>query len=542
MATVIPSYTNTSAHDGERQTLEQLRCELPDDYVVFHNIDWMHRGTHKFENGEIDFIVMAPSGKLLLIEQKNGFIDEVDGDLQKHYEDKDKSIVAQMRRSYWGLTQRLKDTMGSTYVFVESILFCPDHDIVHVPAKLALQAIVDKSQAKHLSDIVRKILGEYDEDTGKCERITQFLAGELSLVISPTSSSQLNQNLYVHDADRLYEHFANWQVHPYRVRVTGGAGSGKTYLAERHFAACIAASKTPLYVCFNRPLAEMMKARMPSGGVVSNVHQLLYQALPWPANTKHDNNSFDAYFLNASSTPHAFHQHFDAIIVDEGQDITKPAWQFITSCLKPDASLLWLEDSDQALFTSAQTQIDFTATVALDANYRNPQKIAKHAQLLTGIHKELVSRNPIAGEEPKYHPLKKGEAMTDERLQSLLSERIQSALDAGFSYDEMVILSLRSKAKSSCTELENIGGHPLKHFSSVDADSGLSQFIGDGILCDSVLRFKGCQAAVVFVVDSETTAWTEAFSRRLYCAMTRSVGRLEVFLDSQTEELMMARL
>ena len=542
MATVIPNYTDTSANDGERQTLEQLRCELPDTYVVFHNIDWMYRGTHKFENGEIDFIIMAPSGKLLLIEQKNGYIEEIDGDLKKHYDDKDKSVIDQIRRNRWGLTERLKVAMGSSPIAVESILFCPNHDIVSVPAKLALQAIVDKSQAKNLSDIVRVILGDYAEDPDKCEKITQFLVGALDLVFSPTSLSQLNQNHYVRDADRLYEHFANWQVHPYRVRITGGAGSGKTYLAERHFAACIAASKMPLYVCFNRPLSEMMKARMPSGGMVSNVHQLLYQALPWPANTKHDNNSFDAYFLKTSSAPHAFHLHFDAVIVDEGQDITEPAWQFITSCLKPDASLLWLEDSDQALFTSAQTQIDFTANVALDANYRNPQKIAKHAQLLTGIHKELVPRNPISGEDPKYHPLKNGESITDERLQSLLSERIQSALDAGFSYDEMVILSLRSKAKSSCTELENIGGHPLKHFSSVDVGTGLSQFIGDGILCDSVLRFKGCQAAVVFVIDSETTSWTESFSRRLYCAMTRSVGRLEVFLDSQTEELMMARL
>lgn len=106
----------------------------------------------------------------------------------------------------------------------------------------------------------------------------------------------------------------------------------------------------------------------------------------------------------------------------------------------------------------------------------------------------------------------------------------------------MLILSLRGKSNSAFAQADAIGTHPLKHFVSVDGETGLSTFSGHGILCDSVLRFKGCQAAVVFIVDTQTDAWTTTFARRLYCAMTRSVGRLELFLDYQTDAIITQRL
>ena len=76
----------------------------------------------------------------------------------------------------------------------------------------------------------------------------------------------------------------------------------------------------------------------------------------------------------------------------------------------------------------------------------------------------------------------------------------------------------------------------------MSAETGLSSYQGSGIQVDSIMRFKGCQAPVVFVVEADADVWSEAFASKLYCAMTRSLARLEVFFSPATYALVMGRL
>jgi hypothetical protein len=69
------------------------------------------------------------------------------------------------------------------------------------------------------------------------------------------------------------------EFEPFRLRVTGTAGSGKTQLALAEFRATVEAGKRPLYVCFNRPLADHFRRIAPAGGVACTYHQLCDQRL-----------------------------------------------------------------------------------------------------------------------------------------------------------------------------------------------------------------------------------------------------------------------
>ena len=77
---------------------------------------------------------------------------------------------------------------------------------------------------------------------------------------------------------RLSGGLATWarrlDFSPYRLRVVGTAGSGKTQLALAEYAAAIDAGLRPLYVCFNRPLADHIERLVPHGGRVATFHML----------------------------------------------------------------------------------------------------------------------------------------------------------------------------------------------------------------------------------------------------------------------------
>ncbi|MCK6431181.1 MAG: DUF4143 domain-containing protein [Burkholderiaceae bacterium] len=78
MATVVPSGWRELDVAGaalrEIETLAILEAGLPDALTVFHGVHWtrIDRGYAVF--GEIDFVIVSPGARVLLVEQKSGFL------------------------------------------------------------------------------------------------------------------------------------------------------------------------------------------------------------------------------------------------------------------------------------------------------------------------------------------------------------------------------------------------------------------------------------------------------------------------------------
>lgn len=58
---------------------------------------------------------------------------------------------------------------------------------------------------------------------------------------------------------------------PDHLLIEGPAGSGKTQIAMELFSSYLLKNKRPLYLCFNRPLAESVRTAIPEGGFVCNI-------------------------------------------------------------------------------------------------------------------------------------------------------------------------------------------------------------------------------------------------------------------------------
>jgi hypothetical protein len=163
MAYIVPSDLADLALAGsqslELQTLKSLKSKLPSDYTVFHGVHWSRSHAKRPILGEIDFIVVNPAGEILVIEQKNGPLEERDGDLIKRYPDRVKSVSTQIVRNMEGLCDRFKDRHGRD-LKADYLLYCPEHTLRTVNASvLDPGRIVDAADKLGLEACISKHLG-----------------------------------------------------------------------------------------------------------------------------------------------------------------------------------------------------------------------------------------------------------------------------------------------------------------------------------------------------------------------------------------------
>ena len=255
----------------EIETLAYLEASLADTpYSIYHGVHWTNVEKGFSAYGEIDFIVVAPSGRILLIEQKSGFLTETPEGLVKSYHGKAKNVRTQILRTIDGLMKRFGDAPLS----IDYLLYCPDYQVrdPHL-AGIDPRHIIDAGSKEQLARVIREAM-PVTPQSASFEKVARFLGDTLSLRPDPSAMIGCAAQMVT----RLSGGLATWarrlEFAPYRLRVVGTAGSGKTQLALAEYAAAIDAGLRPLYVCFNRPLADHIERLVPAGGRVATFHML----------------------------------------------------------------------------------------------------------------------------------------------------------------------------------------------------------------------------------------------------------------------------
>jgi hypothetical protein len=546
MATILPdgwqALPASASLQREIQTLHQLDRGLPAAYTVLHGVHWtrLQEGHQVF--GEVDFVVVGPSGRVLLIEQKSGFLDETPEGLAKTYGERDKNVPAQMARTATALDARLRQSVKGPRAPLETLLYCPDYT-VRRPGTAGLDParIVDATRRDQLCTIIRGILPAEEPAFPERTAVVRFFAGLLDLVPESGAIAGQAQALYTRLAGGLTEWARRIECEPHRLRVSATAGSGKTQLALALLGDAVGAGRRALYVCYNRPLADHIAVVAPPGATVATYHQLC-DRIARAGGRKPDFGSPGAFTaLEAAFDAHepAAGPHYDDVIVDEGQDF-EPAWAAnVLKLLAPAARAWWLEDPMQNLYGRAAVPLSGWVRLTAATNYRSPRAVLAALNRLVEPSPPVIAGSPIVGT-----PV---ELLTYTDTKDLIRQTtraITNAIAAGFSREAIAVVTLRGREHSALSPYDRIGPYALRTYTGRYDLLGNAERTEGEVVVDSVHRFKGQSAPCVVLteIDFAGGEMDENFRRRLFVGATRATLRLTLVVSERAAPLLQARL
>jgi hypothetical protein len=246
-----------------------------------------------------------------------------------------------------------------------------------------------------------------------------------------------------------------------------------------------------------------------------------------------------AYELAAVSEP-----QYDAVIVDEAQDLTDAALRllFVLVGDRPNGLLL-VGDGQQSVYPGGFNLTSLGINVrgrshVLTRNYRNTQQVYAAAQAMVQDHDfddgELRAESGLrtvevtrTGPPPTISP-----AATDEEHDLALASAIEAAIDSGTGIGDLAVLVPTNSLVDRYAELIDTLGLPTQHLKDYDGTPSSLVKVG------TYQRAKGLEFKQIFLprldpaglreqrqrgVDAETHAERLALVRRqLFVAMTRA--------------------
>lgn len=539
MANLVPSNRPQLRSDvglyRELDVLDRLLNSLPDGFDVFHSIEWhsLYKGDDR--HGEIDLVILAPTGSILLMEVKAGAVTLREGGIYKLYADRNREcdVGAQCRVQYSAMVNRLNE--AGLKARISSCLVLPDYSIgnSHVVA-LPRERIIDAIGFGDLGLRVQQILSGERVGADRDE-LRHFLKNEFRVTIDLTVlHSQLKET-----TQRLADGLATWvpriQVPSGVVRIQATAGSGKTQLALRLLEDAAAKSQSALYVCFNRPLADHMIAIGPTRATVSSFHELCVEHY----RRKHQEPDFTdpgifaqvtgAYLADSIDFP----PRYDLIVIDEAQDI-EPAWiSSLLPQLKADGRLYVMEDEDQRLYDRDAFDLSDAVTIECRENYRSPQSVCRVINAFALSERTVEARSPYVGDLPEFHVFH-----DDKDVVGTTARVVDALLARGFQIGDIVVLTWHGRSKSKLLNEERIGTYTTRRFTGEFTKNSDPIWTDGDLMVESVFRFKGQSVPAVVLSEIDFADLTALEKRKLFVGLTRALMAVDVVLSARANAVL----
>jgi len=543
MAYIVPSdikkieFSHGSGY--ELETLAFLQKHLPSDYTVFHGVHWSHEYQSWTHFGEIDFVILNKNGKVLFIEQKNGPLEELGGKLVKFYGAHSKDVADQIHRSIDKVREKFQWSNGkSAKLSVDYLIYCPDYLVKGVNAAgINITRVVDSSKKDQLATIIQDLCSCVANETLNYKKLESFFYQSFNIVPDIHAHKDKLDKSFVRQSGSLVSILSNLEMNPFRLRIMGTAGSGKSLVVQSYMEKEAMQNKRILFLCFNRLLAEKRRALWQSAHSDNSIIQTFYGFCIEFLNSQGMPLNYDRMYTE----PHSFWQEvlelvmsmkmdeawqFDTLVVDEGQDFQDDWYEIAKLFLKDNASILWLEDSRQKLVLERSVELDSFVKYHCHINYRTPESIARFILKTLPVQFEIGNFLPGLGVDTH--------AYQDENEQpKQVAHLVHQLIKQGFSLDDIYIVSCKGAKKSIFGKLDKVGSFFLSHFTGRYDDKG-QQLMTDGELrFDSIYRFKGLESPAVILVDVDfDKPLNKQQENLLFCCMTRATVKLDIFFNS----------
>jgi hypothetical protein len=523
---------------AELDLLQTLDRGLSDAFTLFHSVDWSRLNDEHEQHGEIDIVVVNQAGDLLLMEVKAGTVDFLPDGIFKTYDGKPKNITHQIRLQKSAMSSRLDS--ANLKVRLHHLLVLPNLRVQSETVQWPRAQIIDSDDIGNIVSRVSELLGVGSPDLDLHARVLAFLENSFKVAIDVSALAGNLQQV----SRRLSAGLATWvpriSSSSGLLRVIGTAGSGKTQLALRLLRDADAAGQRAAYLCFNRALADHISKVAPVRTPAETFHEFALNVVRRAGHVV-DFKQSHAFATMVTQCLELLDQRapdLDLIVIDEMQDM-QPEWvQALLSRLKVNGKAFLLEDPEQQLYKDrVEFELPDAVSITSNENFRTPRALVRLINLLHLTTTEVEGLSPHKGESPD--PIVYD---SPEKLTSCTVKAVERCLKKGFSLDEIAVVSMRGRERSSLLNLDKLGNWSLTRFTGGFDEGGGPIWTTGELLIESVRRFKGQAAPAVVLTECDLASLDPLSRRLLFVGLTRARVHLEWVISSNTERLLTREL
>ena len=517
---MIPDYVSDRTKSAAERRLFPLLAAsvLPSPAWGFHSLNISE---HDYKLcGELDFVVLCPRG-LLVLEVKGGGVACEDGvwiytDRFGHHHRKAESPFEQAKSGLFSLRSRLQAELPEHNLhrlpIGYAVLF-PDCQFDVRSVEWSQEVVLDKRSltgATHLSRQLDALYGNWSERTHGSSKPSADLLHKLAELLRPNfqrvpSLQHRAEELEAHMDMLTDEQYAQYDIiedNP-RVLCSGGAGTGKTFLAAETARRHASGGEEVLLTCHSPLLASFLTSRLPGEHIsVRPFGELL------------DDCGTEAWA--------------DVLIVDEAQDVLNlDALECFDRVLKGGLEkgtwrLFYDQNNQSALlgdFDSEALELLKSfggVTGHLRRNCRNTEDIVLQTRLLTAAD----LGNPSAGPGPPVEILFYADKA--EQLGLLEAYLSQLADDQDVLLSDVTLLSAQPFGESCASSLSRRWSRRL---TVLDAQQA-RDWPPEQMTFATIEAFKGLENRHIALIDLDVVSEEPRVLSMLYVGMSRARATL----------------
>jgi hypothetical protein len=514
---MIPDTPHRTHSQAEKRVFDRLRAvsfgEKHVNYTAYHSLNLTQHARKRW--GEIDFLICGPKG-LYAIEVKGGTVSCKDG--VWHYTNRNGEIFTsyegpfkQVESALHGLRKNLRANLPEDIVSQFSVGFgviFPECEWSVTGSEWDPHTLADTRSYKDLEKWLEKLFKYWRDKDGKDRRpdsdalkaVRNYLRPEFEAVIPLHAQSLGAEEQIARLTEDQLEMVDVVAANP-RVMCFGGAGTGKTFLAMELARRWTAKDMNVLLACSSPWLKNFLEAHFPIPKLtVSTVEAV------------------------ETTCRRAGLDYFDALIVDEGQDmfdmdslekleaIMKDGLEGGRWCFFHDinnqAGLLGSPEEDAVEYLQSFEP----ARVPLRTNCRNTKVILERVQ--TSLGADMGTKG--AGQGPK---IREHQAASKEESAELLMKEISEIVENGGLASGSVTILSPVKFEESCVAA--LTGKAIKKITCLDEYS-VKSFPDKKISFAEIKDFKGLENEAIILVDLPAPRREDENLAAHYVAMSRA--------------------
>lgn len=518
-----PNKTRPTESTAEFKVYQALATQLPKGWYAWHSLRIRVPG---HSDAEADFVIVDPARGILVLEVKGGRIEERAGLWYSNGQQLKHSPREQANRFRHELLKLLQAKQIDPPPCGIATCF-PDTPFSQGPSQADMPGCVLGEQDlnwldKALPEVMTCALPSGYKPKGKWIQAIHDLWGEIWI---PRMDFGLKARVQKEERIRLdSEQVSVLQglMDNDSVLVEGAAGAGKTVLALAMAQRMAQSGKRVLMLCFTEPLACWLEkqagaANLSIWAIKRCALDLLRQA--GKQIVVQDTPQFwrDVSLEAAIDALPNLQLPWDAVVVDEGQDLIDNDWVLIEE-LSRNKPLWAFWDPDQAFWTDRKLREDlFKTRYRLQKKYRCPEAVEQLANIYRGGALDLPGlRQAIEQDAIAIRPCP-GAGTVVERIAIEIDKLKGSGLDPA----DIAVLSLRGAAEpESIIHRTRFGTHSIVRAHDDEAPTN--------IVAETFLRFKGLERAAIIVTDVGLALDKPDFSKRMYIALTRALSTVRI--------------